>query len=344
MKVKKKHIVKYFKILTDTSAFRFAREWPLQGCERINPWVAFFDSLWCKLRYGLNTREYFYFSLYNKSARARRQFVGEAESAWTIAYVVNKGNKQLLSDKWLAYQTYRPFYRREMVCLELPSEQKSLKEFAYRHGKFILKPYQSTQGKGICFYDSSEPDAEEALKQIADNITGRVILEEIINQDKTLAEFHPLSVNTIRYTVDYCPDGTTDHLFAIIRMGVGDNRIDNTHVGSLCAAIDLDTGIIISHGVRQNGEVSLVHPDTKKQIIGTCIPRWEELRRFVEELRPPKNVTDIHLVGWDLALSEAGWCIVEGNAGPSMRGIQGCLGVGYRKTLQRVRNRWKSNK
>lgn len=336
MKIKKKHIVKYFQLLTDTSALRMAKEWPLQGGVKLSPWSAFFDSLWCKLRYGIRTREYFYFALYNKSARARRQFVGEAESAWKIAYIVNKGDKRLFSDKWLAYQTYRPYYRRDMVSLSLPADAATLEEFAHRFGRFILKPVQSTQGHGICFYDSNDPNAEETLKKICSEVIGEVIVEEIIKQDETIAAFHPTSVNTIRYVVDYCPDGSTDRLFAIIRMGVGDNRIDNTHAGGVCASIDIETGIIVSRGVSQKGYTCLKHPDTGKQIIGAQIPRWDELNKFVELLRPTEGTTGIHLVGWDLALTPEGWCIVEGNAGPSMMGIQGSTGQGSRMILKRV--------
>ena len=341
MKIKKKHIIKYFKLLTDTSALRMAREWPLQGGVKLRPWTAFFDSLWCKIRYGIRTREYFYFALYNKSARARKQFVGEAESAWTLAYIVNRGDKQLFGEKWRTYQAFRPFYRREMVKITLPDDAEGLTNFAQRNGCFILKPIISTQGRGVLFYDNREPKAEEKLKQICTETIGDVIIEEIIKQDKELTAYHPSSINTIRYVVDYCPDGTTDHLFAIIRMGVGNNRIDNTHAGGLCAAIDLKTGIIVSGGVRQNGDTCLVHPDTGKQIIGSQIPRWLELRSFVEQIRPAVGLTDVHLVGWDLALTPDGWCIVEGNAGPSMMGIQGSMGIGYRSLLKRVRNRSK---
>ena len=329
--------MKYFRLITDTSALRLAREWPLKGGVILSPWTAFFDSLWCKLRYGINTREYFYFALYNKSARARCQFVGEAESAWTIAYVINKGDKQLFAKKWQTYLAFRPYYRREMANLTLPADAEILTDFANRHGSFILKPLESTQGHGIRFYDSSEPNAEELLKSMCAEIKGEVILEEIIKQEDTMKAFHPSSVNTIRYVIDYCKDGTTDHLFAIIRMGVGSNRIDNTHAGGLCAAIDLETGIIVSAGVRQNGETCLKHPDSGKQIVGTQIPRWNELHTFVEQLRPAGETSDVHLVGWDLALTPEGWCIVEGNAGPSMRGIQGCLGMGCRYILKRIR-------
>ena len=336
MNIKKKHVVKYLKLLTDTSALRIAKEWPLQGNVELSPLSAFFDSLWCKLRYGIRTREYFYFALYNKSSRLRRQFVGEAESAWKLAYVVNKGDKNLFADKWRTYQSFQPFYRREMVCLSLPEDESKLTEFACRHGRFILKPSNSTQGKGISFYDAQEPDADDELKQIITESEGRVIVEEIIRQDETMAAFHPSSINTIRYAVDYRLDGTIDRLFAIIRMGVGNSRIDNTHAGGICAAIDIETGIIVSGGVRQNGDVCLIHPDSGKQIIGTRIPRWEELNLLVEQLRPEPGTTDVHVVGWDLALSVDGWCIVEGNAGPSMMGIQGSMGIGCRTILKRV--------
>ena len=338
MKFKVRYIVMYFRLLSDMSAIRMAKEWPLQGGVKLSPLVAFLDSLWCKLRYGIRTREYFYYALYNKSGRARRQFVGEAESAWTLAYIINRGDKELFSQKWNTYQAYQPYFRREMALFNLPADEVALKEFGHIHGGFIIKPIKSTQGYGIRFYDNKQSGAERILESICSEVKGKVVVEELIEQDDEMAVFHPSSVNTVRYVVDYRPDGTTDALYSIIRMGIGENRIDNTHAGGLCAAIDLETGIIVSCGIRQNGETYLKHPDTGKQIIGAQIPRWNELQALVERLRPEKNTTGVRLVGWDFALMPEGWCIVEGNAGPSMRGIQGCTGIGYRSLLKRVRN------
>lgn len=335
MKIKKKYIVKYIKLLTDTSAFRLVKEFHIQGDYPLKAIPVFLDSLWCKLRYGMSTKEYFYFSFYNKSGFARKQFISSAEHTWTTVHRINKGDKSLFEQKINAYQSYKEYYRREVLKINLPTDTTKLFDFAAKHGGFIMKPLNESQGHGIQFWNKALPDAYEKLQMIAISTMGEVIVEEIIQQDEAMAAFHPSSVNTIRYVVDYNEEGV-NRLWAIIRIGVGDSHIDNTSAGGICAGIDLETGIIISPAVRRNGEQFLLHPDSGKQIIGTKIPKWQELNEIIPLLRPKDS--PVHLVGWDFALSKSGWCIVEGNACPSAMGIQGAMNKGYRAALKRVKS------
>lgn len=334
MKLKKKHIVKYFRLLTDTSVFKLMKEYHIEGNRPLSPILTFFDAFWCKLCYGINTNEYFYYEFYNKSFFARNSFLSVAKHTWITAYQINNGDKSLFAQKNNAYNTYKQYYHREVISIELPSEAQELRTFAQKHGKFILKPLDESEGHGIRIWHTDMYDSETQLQQIAQSALGRVIIEELIQQNTDMASFHPASVNTIRYVVDYNEKGV-NRLWAIIRMGVGNSYIDNTSAGGICAAIDLETGIIISQGVRRNGERYISHPDSGKQIIGTRIPKWEELNKMIEFLRPIDS--PVHLVGWDFALSTSGWCIVEGNACPSIMGIQGSTGKGYRYVLKNVK-------
>lgn len=335
MKIKKNHIVKYIKLLTDTSSFRLVKEYHIQGDRPLRAIPTYFDALWCKLRYGLTTKEYFFFDFYNKSSYARRQFISSAESYWTISTKINSGDKSLFSNKHNTFEAYKEFFRREAVLVNLPSDANSVFNFAAKHGGFILKPLNLSQGTGIQLWNKDMPDASERLQRLVmDSKLGEAIMEELINQDEGMAAFHPSSVNTIRYVVYYNDKGV-DRLFAFIRIGVGDSNVDNTSAGGICAGIDLETGLIVTEGLRRNGERFLFHPDSGKQIIGTQIPKWKELNELIEKLRPKDS--PVRFVGWDMALSKDGWCIVEGNWGPSIIGIQGCLGKGYRSTIMKIK-------
>ena len=84
----------------------------------------------------------------------------------------------------------------------------------------------------------------------------------------------------------------------------------------------------------RSAELSQV-ADSGKQIIGTRIPKWEELNDVIEKIRPQNS--SVHFVGWDMALSKDGWCIVEGNWCPAIIGVQACSGIGYRLALVRSR-------
>ena len=54
------------------------------------------------------------------------------------------------------------------------------------------------------------------------------------------------------------------------------------------------------------------HPDSGIDIIGFEIPRWKEAISLAKELATV--VKGQRYIGWDLALTEKGWVMVEGNA------------------------------
>lgn len=334
MKITKSHLIKAYRALTDISSFRLVKEYHIKGDRPLKAIPTYLDTLWCKFRYGMTTKEYFLFGFYNKSGYARRAFVSSAESSLTIANLINKGDKSMFDQKYNTYKAFKPFYRREAVFVSLPRESDKLVEFARAHGGFILKPEVSSQGRGIRFWKDDMDNAESMLKEICCSNMGGVILEELIQQDDRMASFHPSSINTVRYCVDYL-DGYVDKIYAIIRIGVGNSKVDNTSAGGICAAIDLETGIVVSKGLRRDGKQFAFHPDTGKQIIGSKIPDWEKLNDVIEKIRPENS--PVHFVGWDMALSKDGWCIVEGNWGPAIIGIQASSDTGYRSVLKRAR-------
>ena len=336
-----KHLKKLYRFIADTSVFELSKEYSYlikdsgRGLSNIR---LFFDTFYCKIRYRISAKEYFYFSFYEKTSFARKSFIGEIESTYKLAYIINKGDKKLFAVKSDTYNAYKPFYKRDLITLSTPSDIQNLIAFANVHDSFILKPVTSSQGRGVRIIDLKNEDKDSFIDSISKDLKKdgkgiKYVIEELISQDPFMASFHPESVNTIRYAVFY-DKGNVDKVFAILRMGVGDNRVDNTHAGGICAAIDLDSGLIISEGVRQNGEKYYYHPDTGVQILGTKIPRWDELNQMVKELVPYNS--PVRFVGWDFALSQKGWCIVEGNPSPSLMGIQGSLGIGYKKRFMDI--------
>ena len=123
------------------------------------------------------------------------------------------------------------------------------------------------------------------------------------------------------------------HLFTFLRMGSGGGVIDNATAGGLAAAIDPETGIVTSEACREDMSRMLSHPDTGVQILGMQIPRWQELLALVDQLA--RVVPMQPFVGWDLALTPDGWCVVEGNySGEFM--FQLMNGRGYRREFEEL--------
>ena len=110
--------------------------------------------------------------------------------------------------------------------------------------------------------------------------------------------------------------------------------IDNATAGGLAAAIDPETGIVTSEACREDLSRMLFHPDTGVKIIGMQIPQWDDLLKLVDQLA--HVVPEQRFVGWDLALTDQGWVMVEGNDNAMVTAIQMCERKGLRERFDRA--------
>lgn len=87
--------------------------------------------------------------------------------------------------------------------------------------------------------------------------------------------------------------------------------MDNASSGGIIVPVDAETGICVKEGVDERGNHYVLHPNTGVALPGFRVPRWEEAVSLAKELA--HVVKGNHYVGWDLALTEEGWVMVEGN-------------------------------
>lgn len=186
----------------------------------------------------------------------------------------------------------------------------SFSEFVKKHPRFIAKPLSGTLGKNVRIISINDnKEIQKVYNELT--LTGSYICEEVIEQDPSLAAFHPLSINTVRIPSVRTDDGVVIfHPF--FRMGVGGSVVDNAGSGGIIAPVNAETGIVMMAGIDEMNRQYLTHPDSKIIIPGFQIPHWTELIDMVNELA--KIVPDNRYCGWDLALSTNGWVLVEGNA------------------------------
>jgi hypothetical protein len=93
--------------------------------------------------------------------------------------------------------------------------------------------------------------------------------------------------------------------------------VDNLHAGGLACPIDLETGVITAPGYSvYMGEprTHLVHPDSKHPLEGFQMPMHKEAMALVCEAA--KRVPQVGYVGWDLAITDNGPVLIEGNPFP----------------------------
>ena len=101
-------------------------------------------------------------------------------------------------------------------------------------------------------------------------------------------------------------------LGAVFRIGRGDSVVDNAGSGGMIAEINPETGLVIGDAITEAGEKFASHPDSGTRIEGAALPKWEELLELSKTLA--SMLPDQKYVGWDLALTDQGWVMVEANS------------------------------
>ena len=222
--------------------------------------------------------------------------------------------------------------------------KKDVVDFINGHDEFIIKPIRLQGGEGIRVIDKKqEPmDTERFLLEYMNKpeYSRGFVLEELIVQDVRLAALHPASVNTIRITTVNYGD-SIETKWPVLRMGRGGSIVDSTTIGGIFAAIDIKTGITFRATDKQRGSSYSVHPDTQMPLIGFQIPKWEELLETIKTMA--SKCPDCRIMGWDMALTDNGWVVVECNFGPELL-IQWAKDSGVRNEFEIVKKRLHAKK
>jgi len=221
-------------------------------------------------------------------------------------------NLAIFDDKMRSAQVFGKYYGRDVCDVKGIKDFDRFKSFVEKHKKFILKPLSGTCGQGIKILEvlGEEEELKQLLRLYTSNNREGFIAEELIVQVEETAKFHPASVNTIRIATIMYDEGP-EVWAAFFRTGRNNSVVDNAGAGGVFGTIDLDTGKIRAVA-DEEGCIYTNHPDTDIPMVGFTIPKWEEAKAMAKELA--KIVKGNRYAGWDLALTEKGWIMVEGNA------------------------------
>lgn len=178
---------------------------------------------------------------------------------------------------------------------------------------FFVKAIDSFRGIGVRSYTKGSISYKDLYDKLFNNPESRYIIEEKIEQEGEIADFHKWSINTIRIVTVY--DTVNDKvniLNANLRVGRGRDHRDNLHSGGIAVQIDIETGIMFSPGFDMYNELYLVHPDSKKQFIGFKVPFWNECKDFI--IKVASKLPTVRYVGWDIVSKGDGtFTLIEAN-------------------------------
>jgi hypothetical protein len=163
------------------------------------------------------------------------------------------------------------------------------------------------------FVANSVPDVHAHLARSV--TSGTLLLQPAIANHPSLVGISGRAVSTARIVTIRRRDGELQVVLPVYRMAVGDTPADNLAQGAVAAPIDLETGRL---GLgrylmpAQGPNEVRTHPDTGAPITGLALPFWEEAKALA--LAAHSEFKHMISVGWDVALTERGPVLVEGNA------------------------------
>jgi hypothetical protein len=183
---------------------------------------------------------------------------------------------------------------------------------------FLKKTYWSYGGDKIfkIYRQQLNSDPDLIAKLYAEVIKSGYLVQETVRQHPDLDSLNPSSLNTIRFDTYIDPDGKTELISGYLRMSIRNQPVDNISSGGVLVGINLETGRLKKEGFSNlqdlGTRILTFHPVTLKEFDGFEIPFFDKARELV--IKAASLMPALRLVGWDVAISESGPVLIEGNS------------------------------
>lgn len=272
----------------------------------------FLDMVWCGFHYLAGYADYDLFQFYYLSADQRSTYLTRGKNNQAVRCFNDPNYTYLFEDKAQFHQKFSAFIRRESIDLK----QATAEEFAgflQRHPSVIAKPADGICGRGVLKTSLSDflgpGDMYDFLTQ-----SDRTLVEQVVEQHDEIAALYENSVNTLRIVTILKEDGTADVVFSSIRIGNHGSFVDNLNSGGMSALVDISTGTIVKAGKDKDLITYDVHPMSVKPIVGFAIPMFDKAVELCKQAATV--VPQIRYVAWDVAITNDGPELIEGNTFP----------------------------
>jgi Sugar-transfer associated ATP-grasp len=178
--------------------------------------------------------------------------------------------------------------------------------------------YQGSHVYGNGMEQFSLADLRTHLSQ--QSISTAILLQPRISNHRDLLPISGNALATVRVVSVRHPSGRSEIAVACYRMGAGRSVVDNFGAGGIASPVDLESGVL-GRGVTISGTDSVVcHPDTGAAICGMRLPWWQRVKDLALEAH--RLFCTIPVIGWDIAITDEGPIVVEGNGVPGVNVIQ----------------------
>lgn len=307
-----------------------------------------FRSLWLKYKHNFSPKEYFYHGYLDPKnfKDKKKEFISRKKLSEMQLKVNPAGYKLLTEDKSyfhkfcksanlpvpVFYGVYlRQFYGTDESGKILKGEKKWQEYFSEKvNGGFVIKPSKGVYGKSI----STFTNTNGVLKDINGNTISAGNILDLMNSDgkynsfiieKRLVACKELSemlgsdnLHTLRLITFANSADDAEVLSAELKIINGNNfaaNIDFGSTGNLISQVDLNSGVLVNLIMcnRESGQNIFLDkiPATGLDITEVSIPQFNEAKKMA--LNAAKIFLPIRFIGWDIAVTDDGVFLLEGN-------------------------------
>ena len=210
-----------------------------------------------------------------------------------------------------------------------------LLELLNKQQKLVLKNISSAFGKGFHLLEVNVDRGYLLDKQVVTKNELRAflyslrdyIVSEYVVQHQYSQNINSSSLNTIRMLCVW--DDKIDSFYVarcFHRFGSNGSLVDNLGGGDACLYfVDIETGILESSGMMNNNNQGEQYSDhvihaSGKDLTGLEIPNFNKVKNKVIEIS--NSFPFLKYVGWDIAITENGFKIIEANSLTSLGILQ----------------------
>ena len=277
------------------------------------------ELLFYRIGYGFHPEEYVCYELEGKTLEERKGFISSGECVLDVLRMNDFRDSQILNNKGLSYKSFKKYYKRDAIYIIRVNDYDAFLDFVHRHPVFVKKNVYEAMGRSVELIDirtcgMSEKEYFESLLRISPHL-----LEERVIQSEVMARLHPASVNTVRCITFNTRHGIKDPYY-FMKIGQAGTFVDNGGAGGILVGIDNDTGRLNTDGYDELNRKYTFHPDSQIPFIGYQLPEWEQMKAICKEISA--QLPGVKYIGWDMAHTDDGWVIIEGNGASQMIGPQ----------------------
>lgn len=191
--------------------------------------------------------------------------------------------------------------------------------------KVIIKPVMGHAGQGILLaqHEAGKIKILTGTEDLClDDFTldVRSIIQDVVEQDSSVAAIYPHSVNTVRIITLLTADMEVVVVGAKMRFGNNGSFVDNSSTGGINVGLDKHSGILNNFGCDKHGNRYSHHPATGAEFGGFRVPQWDLIVNLAAKVQ--KACTFYRLVGTDIAVAPNGPVLIEANANPDIIGLE----------------------